>query len=136
LQGIPAISQARATILQDIQTISQAHASVLQGIQTISQAHATILQDIQTISQARVTIFQGRATILQACKILRPGCKMVWRDGKKDYIAHMHGSRVKITVGSQEGNCDFCHKAGDSWVYEGSLPDICPAAWDVIYPYL
>lgn len=27
-------------------------------------------------------------------------------------------------------------KKGQKFIYEGKLPDICPAAWHALYPYL
>jgi len=48
----------------------------------------------------------------------------------------MASSKVKISVIYQRGNCDLEHEVGQSWVYDGHLPDICPAAWGSIYPYV
>jgi len=46
------------------------------------------------------------------------------------------GHKIIITVVEQTGVCDAGHKQGQQYTYEGKLPDICPAAWHALYPYL
>ncbi|HIE05494.1 MAG TPA: TIGR04076 family protein [bacterium (Candidatus Stahlbacteria)] len=48
----------------------------------------------------------------------------------------MHGDRVIITVAEQKGTCEAGHRTGQKFIYEGRLPDICPAAFHSLYPYL
>ncbi len=48
----------------------------------------------------------------------------------------MLGKKIIITIVEQSGFCDAGHKKGQEYIYEGKLPDICPAAWDALYPYL
>ena len=48
----------------------------------------------------------------------------------------MLGKKIIITIVEQSGFCDAGLKKGREFVYEGKLPDICPAAWDALYPYL
>lgn len=46
-------------------------------------------------------------------------------------------SKVRITVIRQEGTCNAGHQVGDKFVFEGTIPpDLCPAAWHSLYPYL
>ena len=48
----------------------------------------------------------------------------------------MLGKKIIITIVEQSGFCDAGHKKGQEFIYEGKLPDICPAAWDALYPYV
>ncbi len=43
---------------------------------------------------------------------------------------------VKISVASQQGTCEACHKVGDSWTVEASVTPagICLGAFNVIAP--
>lgn len=45
-------------------------------------------------------------------------------------------AKVLITILSQKGECAFKHKAGDTFIYEGKLPDICPSAFHTLFPYM
>ncbi len=45
-------------------------------------------------------------------------------------------AKVKVTVISQKGECAFKHKVGDQFIYEGRLPDICPSAFNTLFPYI
>ena len=45
-------------------------------------------------------------------------------------------AKVLITVIDQKGECGAKHKKGDTFVYQGKLPDMCPAAFASLYPNL
>jgi uncharacterized repeat protein (TIGR04076 family) len=48
----------------------------------------------------------------------------------------MAGKQVLITVYKQKGKCAAKHKKGQKFIYKGTLPKICPSAWNSIYPYV
>lgn len=48
----------------------------------------------------------------------------------------MVGKKVVITVIEQKGRCAAEHRKDQRFIYEGKLPDICPAAFHSFYPYL
>jgi|WetSurMetagenome_2_1015567.scaffolds.fasta_scaffold215146_2 uncharacterized repeat protein (TIGR04076 family) len=42
---------------------------------------------------------------------------------------------VEISVVSQKGTCDACHKVGDKWIVKDTTPGgICIAAYYAMYP--
>lgn len=43
---------------------------------------------------------------------------------------------VRVTVISQKGKCEACHKVGDSWLVDGNVTPggICMGAYNVIAP--
>jgi uncharacterized repeat protein (TIGR04076 family) len=45
-------------------------------------------------------------------------------------------AKIKITVIRQDGHCALGQKLGDEYIFDRHLPDICPAAWDVLYSYI